>query len=430
MLEETSLLVLFAILFCLLVMSAFFSSSETALMSLNRYRLRHLAQQGHRSALIAESLLARPDRLIGLILLGNNFVNISASSIATIIGLKLLGEEGILIATLALTLIVLLFAEVMPKTMAALHPERVAYPASFIPKPLLWILYPLVWIISLITRWLLGLMGVSDEDAKSTAINVEELKVALMEAGSMIPRSHKDMLMSILELEQITVNDVMVPRNEIEGIDINMPFNDIVKQLSHCGYTRLPVYQDSMDNIVGILHVRKALNLLTQDNLNPQTLNNIVKKAYFVPEGTSLNTQLIQFQRNLRRTGLVVDEYGDLLGLITLEDIFREIVGEFTANTIDDDKDIHPQSDGSFLINGTATIREINRNNNWHLPTDGPKTINGLVLEMLESIPDPGVSLRVDDYVIEVIQTADNIIKTVRIRSIESELTEAEVETG
>ncbi len=430
MLEETSLLVLFAILFCLLVMSAFFSSSETALMSLNRYRLRHLAQQGHRSALIAESLLARPDRLIGLILLGNNFVNISASSIATIIGLKLLGEEGILIATLALTLIVLLFAEVMPKTMAALHPERVAYPASFILKPLLWILYPLVWIISLITRWLLGLMGVSAEDAKSTAINVEELKVALMEAGSMIPRSHKDMLMSILELEQITVNDVMVPRNEIEGIDINMPFNDIVKQLSHCGYTRLPVYQDSMDNIVGILHVRKALNLLTQDNLNPQTLNNIVKKAYFVPEGTSLNTQLIQFQRNLRRTGLVVDEYGDLLGLITLEDIFREIVGEFTANTIDDDKDIHPQSDGSFLINGTATIREINRNNNWHLPTDGPKTINGLVLEMLESIPDPGVSLRVDDYVIEVIQTADNIIKTVRIRSIESELTEAEVETG
>lgn len=429
MLEETSSLVLFIILFFLLVMSAFFSSSETALMSLNRYRMRHLAQQGHRGALIAESLLARPDRLIGLILLGNNFVNISASSIATIIGLKLLGENGILVATLTLTLIVLLFAEVMPKTMAALHPERVAYPASFILKPLLWILYPLVWVISLITRWLLGLLGVSAEDAKSTAINVEELKVALMEAGSMIPRSHKDMLMSILELEQITVNDVMVPRNEIEGIDINMPFNDIIKQLSHCGYTRLPVYQDSMDNIVGILHVRKALNLLTQDNLNAQTLNNIVKKAYFVPEGTSLNTQLIQFQRNLRRTGLVVDEYGDLLGLITLEDIFQEIVGEFTASTIDDDKDIHPQTDGSFLINGTATIREINRNNQWHLPTDGPKTINGLVLEMLESIPDPGVSLRIEDYVIEVIQTADNIIKTVRIRSIEAEINEADPES-
>lgn len=426
MLEETSLFVLFMILLVLLFMSAFFSSSETALMSLNRYRMRHLAQQGHRGALIAESLLSRPDRLIGLILLGNNFVNIFASAIATVIGIKLLGENGILVATFALTLIVLLFAEVLPKTLAALHPERVAYPASFILKPLQFILYPLVWIISMITRLLLRLLGVSAEDAKSTAINVEELKVALMEAGSMIPRSHKDMLMSILELEQITVNDVMVPRNEIEGIDINMPFNDIVKQLSHCGYTRLPVYQDSMDNIVGILHVRKALNLLTQDNLNPQTLNNIVKKAYFVPEGTSLNTQLIQFQRNLRRTGLVVDEYGDLLGLITLEDIFREIVGEFTANTIDDDKDIHPQSDGSFLINGTATIREINRNNQWHLPTDGPKTINGLVLEMLESIPDPGVSLRVEDYVIEVIQTADNIVKTVRIRSIEAEVSEAE----
>ncbi|AFJ01958.1 Hemolysin [Methylophaga frappieri] len=421
MLDATPLWLLFVILSGLLVMSAFFSSSETALMSLNRYRMQHLAQQGHRGAVIAESLLARPDRLIGLILLGNNFVNISASSIATIIGLKLLGENGILMATLVLTLIVLLFAEVMPKTLAALHPERVAYPASFLLKPLLWLLYPLVWIISIITRWMLSLFGISPEDAKSTAINVEELKVALMEAGSMIPHSHKDMLMSILELEQVTVNDVMVPRNEIEGIDINMPFDEIIKQLSHCGFTRLPVYEDSMDNIVGILHVRKALNLLTQDGLNPQAFRNIVKPVYFVPEDTSLNTQLIQFQRNRRRTGLVVDEYGDLLGLITLEDIFREIVGEFTANTIDDDKDIHPQPDGSYLINGTTTIREINRHTGWQLPIDGPRTINGLALEMLESIPDPGVSLRLENYVLEIIQTADNLIKTVRVRQIEIE---------
>ena len=419
MLEDTSLIALFLILFFLLVLSAFFSSSETALMSLNRYRLKHLAQQGHRGAMIASSLLARPDRLIGLILLGNNFVNIFASAIATVIGIKLLGENGIVVATFTLTLVILLFAEVTPKTLAALHPERVAYPASFVLKPLLFILYPLVWFTSIITNRLLRLLGVSREDATSTAINIEELRVGLMEAGSMIPNRHKDMLMSILDLEQVTVNDVMVPRNEIEGIDINQPFAEIVKQLSHCGYTRLPVYRDSMDNIVGILHVRKALNLMTQDNLNLQTFESIVKEAYFVPEDTPLNTQLIQFQRKLRRTGLVVDEYGDLLGLITLEDIFREIVGEFTANTIDDEKEIHPQSDGSYLINGSANIRELNRTLDWGLPTDGPKTINGLVLEYLESIPDPGVSLRINDYIIEVIQTADNAIRTVRLRQLQ-----------
>lgn len=420
MLEDASLFGLFSILFVLLLLSAFFSSSETGLMALNRYRMRHLEQQGHRGARIASQLLARPDRLIGLILLGNNFVNIFASAIATVIGIKLMGENGIVVATFALTIVILLFAEVTPKTLAALHPERIAYPASYVLRPLLFVLYPLVWGINAITNRLLGFLGVSPEDVTSTAINTEELKIALMEAGSMIPNRHKDMLMSILELEKVTVNDVMVARNEIEGIDINLPFPEIVKQLSHCGYTRLPIYQDSMDNIVGILHVRKALNLATQNNLNHQTFNNIVKDAYFVPEGTPLNTQLIQFQRNMRRTGLVVDEYGDLLGLITLEDIFREIVGEFTANTIDDDKDIHPQADGSFLINGTANIREINRSNNWNLPIEGPKTINGLVLEYLESIPDPGVSIRIADYVIEVIQTTDNAIKTVRIRNIET----------
>ena len=289
---------------------------------------------------------------------------------------------------------------------------------GYILKPLQFILYPIVWFTNSITNRLLRLFGVSPDAVSTSAINTEELRMALMEAGSMIPARHKDMLMSILDLEKITVNDVMVPRNEIEGLDINAPFNDIIKQLSHCGYTRLPVYQDSMDNIVGILHVRKAMHLLTIDNLTPETLNSIIKDVYFVPEGTPLNTQLIQFQRNRRRTGLVVDEYGDLLGLITLEDIFREIVGEFTANSIDDDKDIHPQADGSYLVNGTATIREINRNNDWNLPVDGPKTINGLVLEYLESIPAPGVSLRINDYIIEVVQTADNAIKTVRIRCI------------
>ena len=419
MLESTSLLVLFLILFILLLFSAFFSSSETALMSLNRYRLRHLEQQGHSGALRASQLLDRPDRLIGLILLGNNFVNIFASAIATVIGIKLLGENGIMVATLTLTLIILLFAEVAPKTLAALHPEQVAFPASFILKPLLIILYPLVWFTNAITNRLLALLGVSPEDSASVAINSEELRMALMEAGSLIPKRHKKMLVSILDLEKVTVNDVMVPRNEIEGLDINGTMPEIIKQLSYCSHTRLPVYEDSMDNIIGIMHLRKALHLLTQDNLTKETLQNIVKPAYFVPEGTPLNTQLIQFQRQRRRTGLVVDEYGDIFGLITLEDIFREIVGEFTADMIDEDKDIHPQQDGSYLINGSANIREINRNNHWELPTEGPKTINGLILEYLESIPDPGVSLRIENYVIEVVQTADNVIRTVRIRQDE-----------
>lgn len=425
MLENTSLTLLFSILFILLLFSAFFSSSETALMALNRYRLRHLEHEGHAGAIRASQLLNRPDRLIGLILLGNNFVNIFASAIATIIGVKLFGENGIVVATFTLTIIVLLFAEVTPKTLAAVHPERVAFPASLLLKPLLILLYPLVWAINMITNRLLALFGVSPEDSLSAAINSEELRMALKEAGSMIPNRHKKMLVSILDLEQVTVDDVMIPRNEIEGINISAPFPEIVKQLSYCANTRLPVYAESLDNFIGILHVRKALHLFAQNNLTEETLNGIIKQGYFVPEGTPLNTQLIQFQRHQRRTGLVVDEYGDILGLVTLEDIFREIVGEFTANLLEEDKDIHPQTDGSYLINGSATIREINRNNHWHLPVDGPKTINGLILEHLESIPDPGVSLRIDDYIIEVIQTADNIIRTVRIRQTLAEEKEA-----
>ena len=425
MLENTSLTLLFSILFILLLFSAFFSSSETALMALNRYRLRHLEHEGHAGAIRASQLLNRPDRLIGLILLGNNFVNIFASAIATIIGVKLFGENGIVVATFTLTIIVLLFAEVTPKTLAAVHPERVAFPASLLLKPLLILLYPLVWAINMITNRLLALFGVSPEDSLSAAINSEELRMALKEAGSMIPNRHKKMLVSILDLEQVTVDDVMIPRNEIEGINISAPFPEIVKQLSYCANTRLPVYAESLDNFIGILHVRKALHLFAQNNLTEETLNGIIKQGYFVPEGTPLNTQLIQFQRHQRRTGLVVDEYGDNLGLVTLEDIFREIVGEFTANLLEEDKDIHPQTDGSYLINGSATIREINRNNHWHLPVDGPKTINGLILEHLESIPNPGVSLRIDGYIIEVIQTADNIIRTVRIRQTLAEEKEA-----
>lgn len=416
MLESTSLTLLFFILFILLLFSAFFSSSETALMSLNKYRLRHLEQDGHSGAIRASKLLSRPDRLIGLILLGNNFVNILASAIATVIGIKLLGENGIVVATFSLTLIVLLFAEVTPKTFAALHPERIAFPASFILKPMLFLLFPLVWFTNLITNKMLTLFGIKPDEAMSAAINSEELRMALKEAGSLIPKRHKSMLMSILDLEKVTVDDVMVPRNEIDGLNIDAPMPEIIKQLSYCGNSRLPVYKTTLDDLIGIVHVRKAMHLLAQDNLTMETLQGIIKPCYFVPEGTPLNTQLIQFQRQKRRTGLVVDEYGDLLGLVTLEDIFQDIAGEFNADYIDEDKDIHPQDDGSYVINGSATIRDINRQNHWQLPTDGPKTINGLILEYLESIPEPNVSLRINEYVIEVVQTTENSIRTVRIR--------------
>ena len=416
MLEDVPLLALFVALFILLLFSAFFSSSETALMSLNRYRLRHLKEEGHKGAILASRLLSRPDRLIGLILLGNNFVNILASAIATIIGVRLYGENGIVVATFMLTLIILLFAEVSPKTLAALHPERVAFPASFILRPLSFLLYPLIWLINIITNRLLALFGVSPaEQSSPSAISSDELRIALKEAGSLIPNAHKNMLVSILDLEKITVNDVMIPRNEIAGLNLDDALSDIIKQLSHSKYTRLPVYKDGIDNIVGTLHVKHALNLLAQNNFNKESLTTIIKPPYFVPENTKLNTQLIQFQQKRRHTGLVVDEYGDIFGMITLEDIFAEIVGKFTADLIDQDKAIHPQQDGSYLINGSANIRDINRNTGWHLPTDGAKTMNGMVLEYLENIPDHGVSLRVEAYIIEVVQTKNNTIKLVRV---------------
>lgn len=418
MLETTSLTLLFSLLFVLLLCSAFFSSAETALMSLNPYRLKHLKQLGHPAATRASELLDRPDRLIGLILLGNNFVNIFASAIATVIGVKLWGENGIMIATFALTIVVLLFAEVTPKTLAALHPERVAFPASFVLKPLLFILSPLVWLINQITNRMLKWLGVSPQDSNSSAINSDELRMALTEAGTLIPKNHRQMLMSILDLEQITVDHVMVPRHEMEGLNINAPLAEINQQLSHCAFTRVPVYEDTMDHIIGIVHLRKAAHLMANNNLTEKTLRDIIRHNYFVPEGTPLNTQLINFQKHKRRTGLVVDEYGDILGMVTLEDIFREIVGEFTASTLDADREIHPQEDGSYLITGSATLREINRALNWQLPTEGPKTINGLILERLEDIPTPGVSLRIGNVVIEIVQTAENAIKTIRVRLI------------
>ncbi|MES9967355.1 MAG: HlyC/CorC family transporter [Sedimenticola sp.] len=407
---------LFGVLALLILLSAFFSGSETALMTLNRYRLRHLAKDGHRSALRAEKLLSRPDRLIGLILLGNNFVNILASSLATVIALRLGGEGAIAIAAGLLTLVILIFAEVAPKTLAALHPERLAFPAAFVYGPLLKILYPLVWVVNGIANALLKRLGVSPEDSDGQLLSQEELRTVVMEAGAMIPKKHQKMLLSILDLEKAEVEDIMVPRIEVDGIDLEEPLEEIIRQLENSQYTRLPVFDDGIDHIVGIIHLRKAMYALAQGELTKEMIREICDPPYFIPEGTPLNTQLLYFQRKKARMGMVVDEYGDLLGMITLADLLEEIVGEFTTDPQDSIQDVQPQEDGTYLVAGNANVKELVRTFHWKLPTDGPRTINGLIIEYLETIPEPGTSLLLEGYPVEILQTQDNAVRTIRLQ--------------
>jgi len=414
-LDTIPLSALFGALFFLIILSAFFSGSETGLMVLNRYRLRHLVRDNHPGAIRAQRLLDKPDRLIGLILLGNNFVNILASSITTVIALRLLGEPGIAIGAGILTLVILIFAEVTPKTLAALRPERIAFPAAFVYGPLLKLLYPLVWVVNAVANRTLKLVGVSPDEASSHALSSEELRTVVMEAGVLIPKRHQNMLLSLLDLEQATVEDIMVPRNEIMGIDISDSIEDIVNIISYTQYTRLPVYKESIDNVVGIMHIRRVLPLLQKGALDKDALLSTIRGPYFIPEGTSLNRQLLNFQREGRRIGLVVDEYGEILGLTTIEDILEEVVGEFTTDPSATHKDIRPQEDGTYLIDASSNIRELNRALQIDLPMDGPKTLNGLILEHMEAIPEPGTSLLVANYPIEVLQTKDNAVKTVRL---------------
>jgi Mg2+/Co2+ transporter CorB len=414
-LSDIPISVLFGILVFLILSSGFFSASETSMMAINRYRLRHLAAKKHKGALRVSQLLARPDRLIGVILLGNNFVNILASSIATVIAVKWMGEAGIAVAAALLTVVILIFSEVTPKTIAALHPEKVAFPASLLITPLLKILYPLVWALNYMGNTLLKLFGIAEQDKDQHHLSSEELRTVVHEAGGIIPKRHQQMLLGILDLEKVSVEDIMVPRNEIVGIDLDAPLDVISQQLATTQHTRLPLYSDNIDNAIGIIHVRKVVTLFKHDELNKKALEKMANELYFVPEGTPLHTQLLNFQRHKRRTGLVVNEYGDIQGLVTLEDILEEIVGEFTTNPDALNLDIHPQEDGSYLVDGSITVRELNRFMHWHLPTEGPKTLNGLILDYLEIIPDADTSLLLDGHPIEIIQIAHKAVKTVRI---------------
>lgn len=407
--------VLIGALIFLVILSAFFSGSETGLVSLNRYRLRHLAKIHHRGAVRANRLLERPDRLIGLILLGNNFVNILASSLATIIGMRYFGDAGIALAAGLLTLVILIFAEVTPKTLAVLSPERIAFPATFILSPLLTVLYPLVWLVNIFSNSLVRLFGIKVDSEMNQEISSEELRMVVNEAGAMIPRRHQVMLTNILDLEKVTVDDIMVPRNELVGIDISDDWNNILTQITNAQHTRLPVYNEDINNIVGIIHARNMLAMLQQKEADKEILSQWIRKPYFVPEGTPLNTQLLHFQREKRRIGLVVDEYGDIQGLVTLEDILEEIVGEFTSDPTTHIQEVHRLENGNYLVDGSANVRELNRVMHWELPTGGPKTFSGLITEHMESIPEPGTSLLLAGYPVEIVQVKDNMVKTAQI---------------
>jgi len=418
-LEDASIGFLLGILVFLIFCSAFFSSSETGMMSLNRYRLRHLVKNKNHGARKASKLLERPDRLIGVILIGNNFVNILASAIATVVATRIWGDAGIAIATALLTLVILIFAEVSPKTLAAMYPEKIAFPASYLLTPLLKLIYPLVWIVNGITNGFLRLFGIKMSGDNNHHLSTEELRTLVNEAGALLPQSNQSMLLGVLELNEVTVNDIMIPRNEVEGIDLEDDLDKILEQLSTTSHTRLPVFQGDINRVVGVLHMRNLAQLIQQDRLTKPAILQVIHEAYFVPESTPLQTQLLNFQGQSRRLGVVVDEYGDVQGIVTLEDILEEIVGELSNQNKEENQDIHEQEDGSYFIEGTAYIRDVNKSLDWDLPTDGPKTINGLITETLESIPDANVCIELNDYRMETLQISDNLIKSVRMRRME-----------
>ena len=398
MLDKAPVGMLLGLVVVLLVFSAFFSATETALMSLNRYRLRHQARAGNRAARVAERLLQRPDRLIGVILLGNTGTNIAAAALVTFVALRIGGERAIFASTLALTVIVLIFAEVAPKTLAALNPPRYALPSAPIYYVLLKIVYPIVWVLNLFTNGLLRLLGVDPDKISSHSLSADELRTIVAEAGVMVPRRHQRMLLSILDLDAIRVDDVMVPRHEVIG------------QTSQ--HDRLPVYRGDIDTIVGVTRVRDLLPELVRGELTQAILLERIREPYFVPEGTPLNKALLNFQQHRRRSAFVVDEYGDVQGLITTQDILREIVGELTSAV---DIGVTNESDRSYVVDASANVRQLNRVMNWNLPTDGPKTLNGLIVEQLETIPETGTGVTVADYPIEILDASEHGIKTVRV---------------
>jgi len=416
-LDEISLHSLLATFVVLLVVSAFFSISETSMMALNRYRLKHLARTGNRGAKLAAQLLAQTDKLLGVVLLGNNLVNTAAASLATVIAFRLLGESelGLAIATGVAAFFILVFSEITPKVIGASYPERIAFPAAYVLAPMLRVFYPLVWFLNLFVKALLTLLRLKPQTAgQATMLSMEELRTLVLEGGHFLPPKHQKILLNLFDLQSITVDDLMSPRSQIEGLDIDAPPEDLKRQISTSNHTRMPVYRGSLDNIIGVLHLRKVLNL-GADDIRSETLMQILRPPYYIPAGTPLLAQLQNFQEEEERLGLVVDEYGELMGLITLEDILEEIIGEFTTHSPLHGGGITRQNDGSILAEGATPLRELNRKLGTHFVLDGPKTLNGLILEHLEDIPEPGTTVKIAGVPIEILQTQDRAVRSARI---------------
>ncbi|WKZ11435.1 MAG: HlyC/CorC family transporter [Gammaproteobacteria bacterium] len=418
--DDVPLGALLGALVLLLLCSAFFSGTETALMSLNRYRLRHMARSGHRGARYAETLLQRPERLIGLILFGNNLVQNSAAAIVTLIAFKLGGAAGIIVGTMVITILILIFGELTPKTLGAVHPERLAFPGAYAYHAMLRFLPPISWLVGLIglvSNGILRLIGVRPDASAAHNLTIEELRTIVAESGALLPRKRHEIMMRVLNLGEITVEDIMIPQNEVVGIDLDDDLANIVRTIQESGYTRLPVYREAIDNVVGLLHVKRLIQYSGQGNLSKPVIESLADEPYFVPESTPLNRQLVQFQRTRRRTGFVVDEYGDIQGIVTLEDLLEEIVGEFTSEPVEGRTEVRrDEAGGGYIVDAGSNVRVLNRTMNWKLPTDGPKTLNGLILEKLGAIPRKGTGVMLNDFAVEILQTSDNAVETVRIR--------------
>ena len=417
-LSDTSLLMLSISMVLLLCSSAYFSGTETAMMAINRYRLKHLVKKKHRAARISNKLLRYPDRLLGVILIGNNLVNFTAATIATIIGMRLFGDTGVLLAPWVLTATFLVFAEVAPKTLAAERPERWAFKAVYVLEPIQRLLVIPVKMVNLLSNAIVRLF-LKNEPAQSDSLSTDELRTVVNEGAKGVGE-RQNMMVRLLDLEQVSVNDIMIPRGEIEAIDIDSEINEIVEVASNSQHTLLPIYKESINNIIGILHLRRLARFMGSNEFTKSDLMQLTREPYYIPEATSLDKQLIRFQAEKQRIALVVDEYGELQGLVTLEDILEEIVGEFTSDFSANIPEILPQDDDSFVIDGGALLRDINRALDWELPISGPKTLNGLVLEHLETIPEENLCIQIDNYQIETLQLSDNMVKNLKCARVAS----------
>jgi Mg2+/Co2+ transporter CorB len=411
---------LFSSIVFLLILSAFFSGVETAMMSLNRYRLKHLVKENDKGAIRADKLLKRPDRLLGVILIGNNFVNILAASLTTVLCINLFGDSGVVIGSIVLTLIILVFAEITPKTFAALNSEKVALPASLILKYLQKILRPLVLFVNFFSNFFMRLLG-TKETTINEDLSPEELKSVLENSGDLIPKKYQDMLISVLELDKVSVDEVMTQRSEVIGIDINQPIENILSNLQNNQKDFLPVYNESLDDLRGVIDLYGITAFLSNEDKSIESLIESLDEAYFIPENTPLSTQLFNFQKNKKTVAVIIDEYGSVKGLVTIKDVLEEIVGELATDIDKETVEIMKQKDGSYLIDASVPLRELNKKLNWQLPINGAKTLNGLIIDQVETIPENNIKIEIDNYVIETVLIRNNMIKIARVLQIKQE---------